>query len=60
MPDEICTLSADEAWVLKEYRKAKESGFADMTIKIHAGVAEGITVAQRFKRMSGVRVILEH
>jgi hypothetical protein len=59
MENESSKLSADESWVIDELRKVKTQGFAEMVIKIHAGVAETITVEQKFKRMSGVRVSLK-
>lgn len=44
---------------MAEYRKAKEGGFADIIIKVHGGVADTITVTQKHKRVSGLRVVLK-
>lgn len=59
MAGEINTLSQDEAWVMQEYRRAKDSGFAQIVIKVHAGIAETITVEQKFRRIAGMRVQLK-
>lgn len=59
MSNEICNLSPDESWVLQEYRKVKSEGFAEMSVKIQAGVAERITVTQSHKRIAGMRVTLK-
>ena len=59
MPETQSILVADEAWVIQELRRLKDNGFGTMVVKVHAGIAEGITVEQKLKRMSGVRVILK-
>lgn len=54
MGNENTILAPDEAWVVHELRKIRGDGFGTITIKVHGGVAQDITIEQKRRRMNDV------